>query len=354
MKKTLIILSLLLILAFSSFNLLSCENDDKQIIVCYNVENLFDYQHDSLKNDYDFLPDGNRHWTYKRMKLKMGNISRVIADIGNGKAPMIIGLCEIENERVLKSLTRDSPLSKFNYNFIHEESRDPRGIDVALLYDKKKFRILDTQFLSPSSFPTRDILYAKGVLKNRDTLHVFLLHAPSQINKGHQQRREAVLTMIKRTSDSILRVNPKTNVIIMGDMNANPTSPEIEHTLHARHPQTDAQTKFSESALYNLSYHPMTMESPASYYYKGEWKQLDQIIVNGSLLDTTSSSFVEQRLTIFARPYMLRYNSGALTYTPARTYNGHKYLLNSYSDHLPVFIQLTIRNEKLAENGKTH
>lgn len=332
-------------------SLISFSENDTHIIVSYNVENLFDTRHDSLKNDTVFLLDSYRHWTYERMKRKMGNLSRVISDIGSGEPPMLIALCEIENDWILKQWTRHSPLSKFRYSYIHRESNDPRGIDVALLYDSKRFTPLTKHFFSPSHFPTRDILYAKGTLTNQDTIHVFVIHAPSKTNLKNEKRRLTVMSILKHATDSIFHTNQKAKIIILGDMNETPNSTTLEQVLYARNPNA---TDINDSALYNLSYAPATSQAPASYCYKNTWEQLDQIIVSGALLDSSSSSFVHPPISVFSPSYLLRFNTNDLSFSPARTYNGKVYDKNGYSDHLPVYLRITIRPEKLAGNRKTH
>ena len=115
-------------------------------IMFYNVENYFDTIDDPEKNDNDFLPDGKKHWTSSKMEEKKNSIARVIATVGEGTPPAIVGLCEVENDYVLKLLTRYSPIKKWKYNFVHYESPDSRGIDVALLYDKTQFELISSKY----------------------------------------------------------------------------------------------------------------------------------------------------------------------------------------------------------------
>ena len=164
-----------------------CLTAKPQRIVWWNVENLFDCQHDSLKEDYDFLPEGQYHWTKGRYWKKLDNISRTIAAIADeDKWPMIIGLCEVENDTVLRDLTRRSPLRIARYSYIHEEGPDKRGVDVAMLYDSLRFRphgyktvrIPSTKRISQ---PTRDILHVWGDCPSlNDVLHIIIVHLPSR------------------------------------------------------------------------------------------------------------------------------------------------------------------------------
>ena len=140
----------------------------------YNVENLFDCRHDTLKNDYEFLPNATRHWNYPKYKKKLDNIARVIIAVGGWTPPALVALCEVENDSVLRDLTRYSALREADYRYVMTQSLDERGIDVALLYQRGLFKLLSYQCLSipkpdKSSRPTRDILHVSGLLLNQDT-----------------------------------------------------------------------------------------------------------------------------------------------------------------------------------------
>ena len=156
-------------------------------VVSWNVENLFDIHHDSLKNDREFLPDALRHWNYTRYKKKLTDMARVITAVGEWEPPALVGLCEVENDTVLRDLTRRSPLKELNYRYVMTDSPDLRGIDVALLYQRDLFKLLSFRSVSIPPLkqfrPTRDLLHVSGLLLTGDTLDVFVCHLPSRRSK---------------------------------------------------------------------------------------------------------------------------------------------------------------------------
>ena len=195
----------------------------------YNVENLFDVFNDSLTNDDEFTPEGERHWNNYKFYKKLNNLSKVIIGIGEWNPPSVIGFCEIENRFVLNKLIYETPLKNFDYKIIHSDSPDRRGIDVAFLYRQSKFE----PFLLlpvPIHFPdnpeskTRDILYVKGILNKTDTIHFFVNHWPSRYGgyEDSKPRRMCVASVLRSKVDSILSVNHHPNIIIMGDFNDEP------------------------------------------------------------------------------------------------------------------------------------
>lgn len=177
----------------------------------YNVENLFDCRHDSLKQDTEFLPGSVRNWTYARFQDKLNKIGKVILAVGKEQVPDLVGLCEVENDYCLKSLTGYSPLREAGYKYVMTSSPDERGIDVALLYQPASFRLLTSQQIRiPSDSlgmrPTRDILYASGRVASGDTLDVFVCHLPSRV--GGAQKTDAyrlwVARRVRQAADSVI------------------------------------------------------------------------------------------------------------------------------------------------------
>jgi predicted extracellular nuclease len=175
MKKLSVVL---IILIFSSFPVKSQEKQNFKIM-CYNVENFFDCVDDSLTNDSEYLQGGMRGWNYTKYQKKQANIARVITAVGGWDAPALVGLCEIESDKCLFDLTHYSGLKNLRYKFLHHESSDPRGIDVALLYQPRQFKPIHNQAIridypnAPNN-KTRDILFVSGIIPNGDTLHVFV------------------------------------------------------------------------------------------------------------------------------------------------------------------------------------
>lgn len=317
-------------------------------IVSYNVENLFDCKHDTLKNDYEFLPQEDRHWTPDKYKNKLANIARVISTIGQWKAPVLVGLIEIENKNTLFDLTKHSPLSNLKYKFIHSESPDRRGIDVALLYQPKQFKPIKTSFYrikspeNPKS-KTRDILYAAGILPNGDTIHVFVNHFPSRLGgeKASENKRIYVASVLKSKVDSIVNTTSRPNIIIMGDFNDYPSNKSIKQTLGAQKPDSTPQT----NRLYNLYYQFEEKETIGSHKYRGNWGMLDQIIVSGNLLLPNNTLSTNEKMSYICQAsFLLEDDSKDLGKKPFRTYLGTKYL-GGYSDHLPVYIDVVMKKK---------
>ena len=153
-------------------------------IISYNVENLFDCQHDTLKNDYSFLPDGDHYWTYHKYQTKLDRIAQVVVNISGWESAALVGLCEVENARCLRDLCYR--LKRFHYQYVHYESEDERGIDVALLYDSTKVKVLDSRPLRVdlNEDNTRDILYVKALLHEKDTMYAMVCHLPSRLGGG--------------------------------------------------------------------------------------------------------------------------------------------------------------------------
>ena len=181
-------------------------------VVSYNVENYFDPFNDSLKNDEDFTPEGNHFWTWNKYKDKQNKIYKVLSAVGGWELPEIIGLYEVENEFVLRDLLKSTPLKWRNYEIVHKESPDARGIDVALLYRSDKFKLINSQFLKvvfsfDTTKKTRDILYAKGYTKDFDTLNIFVNHWPSRLGGQTESdmNRQAVAKILRNKIDSILK-----------------------------------------------------------------------------------------------------------------------------------------------------
>ncbi len=311
-------------------------------IMFYNVENFFDVVHDTLKNDYQFLPDGDKHWTYKKYNTKVSQLSKVITSIGGWEPPEIIGLCEVENRHCIESLTKYSPLKKFKYEIIHKESPDNRGIDVVLLYQPNKFIILHNQFIE-IKFPndsrkTRDIIYAKGVTDNDDTLHVFVNHWPSRWGGqvASEPKRIFVASVLRAKIDSIVGANKRANIIITGDFNDMPNNLSLAQTLVANIKMGD----YYADNLYNLSSYAEKNTNIGTNKYRGEWGMLDQFIVSGALLDKKSRIFLTPNdYNIFDADYLLEPDEKYFGKQPNRTYIGFKYH-GGYSDHLPVYIDL--------------
>lgn len=313
-------------------------------VIFYNVENLFDTEPDSIANDSEFLPGGMRGWNQTRYRQKQANIAKVITAIGGWDTPALVGLCEVESRRALIDLTRNSPLKSLGYRFIHYESPDARGIDVALLYHPFQFFPI-TDKVIPIKFPnsgrtTRDILYVSGTTLSDDTLHVFVTHYPSRWGGEleSEDRRIFVSSVLRTQVDSLFAVYPNPNILIMGDFNDYPTNRSMLETLKAR----PISQPISERELYNLTYH-LHEQGKGTHKHQGEWGMLDQIVVSGNLLNPANSFFtLKQDVQVFDADFLLETDENFLGKRPFRTYIGMRYH-GGFSDHLPLVVDFWFR-----------
>ena len=286
---------------------------DSLTIISYNVENLFDCQHDTLKNDSSFLPDGMHHWTYYRYQTKLDRIAQVIVNISGWESAEMVGLCEVENERCLRDLCYR--LKRFHYKFVHYESADKRGIDVALLYDSTKVKILDSKPLCVDlqGDVTRDILYVEALVGNQDTLHAMVCHLPSKLGgaAATEGKRNAAKQVIQEQVDSILRMQSEAKIVVMGDMNS-----EVKDDLQGMSNMMIGCEK----------------EGKGTHKYKGIWSCLDQFYLSTTL--KTNANVI-----IFSPEWLLEEDTKYLDYQPKRTYVGYRYH-DGYSDHLPIVLRV--------------
>ena len=319
------------------------QSDDSYKIMFYNVENLFDTFDDSLKKDEEFLPEGGRFWNNHKYYTKINQIYKVIMAVGEWNPPAIIGLCEIENRKVIHDLTNNTPLVKYEYKIIHKESPDRRGIDVGLLYRDELFQPLKKSFI-PINFPkqpnskTRDILYVKGIANNSDTLHIFINHWPSRWGGQleSEERRLYVASVLKSKVDSLFKSNNKSNIIITGDFNDYPDNKSIKEILSAN----QNIKSISSNQLYNLSSYLFKTKNIGTYKYQGEWGVLDQFIVSGNLLNPENKIYTScNDIYIFNKEFLLEPDGGYFGFKPNRTFIGYKYN-GGFSDHLPTYLIL--------------
>lgn len=257
-------------------------------IMFYNVENLFDTEKSSKKNDGDFTPEGKLHWTYGRYQNKLNNIAKVITSLGEWESPAIVGLCEVENERCMTDLTKHSLLKKQDYRYVITHCSDRRGINVALMYQRDQFKYLDHQdykikFPDNPKKVTRDILHVTGLAQSGDTLDIFVCHFPSR-NGGEQESepdRIFAASILKAKTDSLKQFRKTANIIIMGDFNDEPSNKSIVQQLKALPPDNNPKS----DALYNLFYKFTKQENAGTYKFRNQWNVLDQIIISGNLMN---------------------------------------------------------------------
>lgn len=320
---------LLLFLIFLPLGL--CAQEQLRIVE-WNVENLFDARHDSLKNDGEFLPDSPRHWTRTKYWEKLNKVGQGLISCGEDTdrwhLPDLIGLCEVENDSTMIYLTERSLLRKARYQYVMTSSSDERGIDVALLYSPFSFRFIhaDTIKVIPikEMKPTRDILHVAGEVMNGDTLHIFLLHAPSRSGGEMASRpfRMHVAEQLCTSIDSLRQCCPMAKIIVMGDFNDYADDASLR--------------KIYAHGLYNVSAMAKGRNgAKATYRYRGEWGSLDQILLSENLLKKVL------RCRINDADFLIEQDEKYGGVKPRRFYNGMRYN-KGYSDHLPLVLDVRI------------
>lgn len=307
-------------------------------IAFYNTENFFDIYENSKKFDNDYLPTGNRKWTKERYDNKVLKISGVISELGlkeTGEPPLFIGLAEIENKRVLRDLVESVHLKDFNYEYVHFESQDERGIDNALLYRRDFFENVQSIPLSNSFLRengredfSRDILYSKFQLKNT-LIHCFIVHLPSRRdNDFNKEFRNLILNTLRKKVDELLDKDPSAYVMVMGDFNGNPTDVDAQAILNT----TDLDD-FEINQLYN----PMMQIGfgMGTLKYEGKWILFDQMLFSKSFFNSNENSLKFQSIHIYKDKSVQDWDR-RFKGSPFRTYVGNKYL-GGYSDHFPIY-----------------
>ena len=339
MKKQLFVLACVFILSTSAF---AQKKFSVYAIGFYNQENLFDCVHDEGKNDYDFTPNGSYHWNEMKYSHKIRNMSTVLAEMGTDVLPnvgcAVIGLAEVENDHVMHDLISQPALAASGYKYVHIEGPDHRGIDCALLYNPKFFTVNDSKlvpyvydFPQDSTRATRGFLTVSGTLAG-EHVTVIVCHLPSRGAGSYY--RELGGKQIKVLKDSLLRQDPKVKVLVMGDMNDDPTNKSMYECLSAK-PEI---SEVGPDDMYNPWYNILVKEGTGTLQYQGKWNLFDQIIMTPNLLNKNGekdySDLKFWKNQIFRRDYLFQ-EAGKYKGNTKRTTAGGVWL-DGYSDHLPV------------------
>ena len=291
-------------------------------LVELNCENLFDCQHDSLKQDTEWLPASVRNWTPARYWRKMNSIGQEILSCQDDGIPDFVALVEVENDSVIFDLTRRSLLRHAGYEYLMTQSPDVRGIDVALLYQPMTFRPLCCDYLEVEPLegmrPTRDVLYVQGETSERDTLHVFVVHAPSRFGGEHPTRSNRRVVM-ERIMQVVRELPEDAKVIIAGDFNDYADSPSLQYLEQHGLINVTREARGSNGAQ-------------GTYRYQGEWESIDHVLVSRVLRDFVAESFINDA------PFLLEEDKKYGGVKPLRTYNGYRYQ-RGFSDHLPLVVR---------------
>ena len=313
--------------------------DKHYTIAFYNIENLFDIHNNPLKNDDDFIPGSRKRWTLKRYKNKLRKLSFAISSIGFKDTlshPAIVGLAEVENAKVLQELIDSKHLKDLPYAFVHYESPDERGIDVALLYDKNLFKVIHSKTFSIELTDennevdyTRDILLVTGEFKG-EKIHLIVNHWPSRRQGSNETEYKRL-----KASDKVVEIinqlkqdEEDSKIIVMGDFNDDPASNSIKQLVKAH-------------GLFN------PMDTLLSYTrgtttHHSKWNLFDQIMVSPNFFERESNSLRYVEADIFDEDFLKLFN-GKYKGSPFRTYVGKKYK-GGYSDHFPVHITVKMND----------
>lgn len=307
-------------------------------IMFYNVENYFDAIHDSTKTYNEFTPNGDLRWTNKKYTKKRNNIYKVIKAVGGWNQVSLIGLVEVENEFVISDLVNNTPLARDGYDYVHYESNDFRGIDVALLYKTSDFKILHShkvEILDPKnqSFTTRDMLYVVGLLAN-DTLHVIVNHWTSRYRGYLESEPLRILAAQKLISltDSICSANRNANIILMGDFNDNPDNKSMQLLTK------NGECNFTNNNLINTN-----PQVKGTLKYKDNWSTFDQFLISNPLVNGINGLYCSTFGHIFDADFLLEKDQKYFGLKTNRTNIGFKYH-GGFSDHLPIYIDIVSYN----------
>ncbi len=310
----------------------------------YNVENLFDTKDHPETNDSDFTPSGLNQWTSERYRSKLGKLSEVIGKMGMEYSPdgiAILGVAEVENRAVLEDLVKHPGLKPRNYQIVHFDSPDPRGIDVALLYQPKYFEVTHAHTIPLGAYSeegevrgTRDILYVSGRFDG-EPIHLLVNHWPSRRGgeKATQPLRNAAAMLCKEVIDSLQKLDPKAKILVMGDLNDDPVSPSVKEVLKGRREIAEV----SAGDMFNPMYQ-FFKKGIGTLAYRDAWSLFDQIVITEGFARPQEKGYYYYQARIFNPPFMSQ-SSGPFKGYPLRTFAGNEFL-DGYSDHFPVYIYI--------------
>ena len=319
-------------------------------IAFYNLENLFDTINDPTIND-EASPimelKFNRAAVYWD---KIEKLASTIAQIGLEKSktsPAIIGVAEVENRGVLEDLVKSKHLLKNNYGIIHYDSPDKRGIDVALLYQKKYFNPVFHEVFNPNIYRgnrkvfTRDQLLVSGYLDD-EFIHLIVNHWPSRSGgeaKSSPLREKAAYQNVKIIK-KIRETYADAKIILMGDFNDDPINASFKKVLKPKRKKKNV----GKNDLYN-PYENMYRKGFNTLAYRDNLNLFDMLLISAGLVDGGEKDFSSYKMfqaKIFNKRF-LSDSKGKYKGYPFRSFSNGGYT-GGYSDHYPVYIYL-IREE---------
>jgi len=333
---------LIAIVLLANTNAFAQQSYKSAIISFYNFENLYDTVFHGSNDDEAFTPHGAKAYTSAVFGDKVQRLATVLSQIGtdvNPDGPALLGTSEIENQFVLDTLLRHPLIAKRGYSYVHYNSRDYRGVDVALIYNPKYFKVEKSRAIfvplpqgSKNAAFTRDILWVQGLLDG-ESVNVFVNHWPSRSGgeKRSEPGRMAAATTLRRFLDSINIIYPHTKTIVMGDLNDDPINNSITKGLNAH----GNLKQLKKEQLYNpwVDFHKSGLGTLA---YQDSWNLFDQIIISQNWLDKKQNGFFYYKNLIFKPEFMIE-SFGKYKGYPKRTYSGDVYNFG-YSDHFPTYL----------------
>lgn len=352
MKRSFIVAALLLLMSLSAS---AQKTQQNYVIGFYNLENLFDTYDDPVKNDSEFLPEGKNKWTQAKYEKKLHNMAKVIRSMAdnNKRWHTILGISEIENRLVIEDLVSQPEIADANYQIVHYDSPDRRGVDVALLYKPDQFTYLDSESIpfdfnsdidfsdtDTSYFKTRDILMVHGLIAG-EHFAFYVAHLPSRIGGKGGNLRSRGAEIIYNHSREMEAKYPGIKIVAMGDMNDNPTDDSMAKYLHGQERlENVTPTEFFSP------YISMLKAGYGSLCYQGVWSIYDLELVNYNLAHAPDGGLKIQPVTknhgkeyygvVFKRPWMTT-QKGQYKGYPFRTFSNGAFV-GGYSDHYPTYI----------------
>lgn len=343
MQKHSILFFALALLAQTAFAQTGKPEYEVAAIGFYNLENLFDTINDPDKNDEDFTPQGKLLWNSEKYVPKQANMAKVISQLGTELTPdgvAVLGVAEIENRKVLEDLVAQPALRGRNYQIVQHEGPDERGIDVAVLFQPKYFtltgsRSVRVDLLDPKTGApdrTRDILLVSGTLPGGEALHIMVGHWPSR--RGGEAKsawmRAAAAGVCRRLVDSLQTVDNQAKIVVMGDLNDDPTNKSVADVLRGR----PNPKRMEEGDLYNPM-HDFFKAGQGTMAYRDAWSLFDQMLVSKPFVSQKAGGWQFHKAVVFRRDWLLQAEGQYKGY-PLRTFDGDLFI-NGYSDHLPVY-----------------
>lgn len=352
MKRSFIVAALLILMSLSAS---AQKTQQNYVIGFYNLENLFDIYDDPVKNDNEFLPEGKNKWTQAKYEKKLHNMAKVIRSMAdnNKRWHTILGISEIENRLVIEDLVSQPEIADANYEIVHYDSPDRRGVDVALLYKPDQFTYLDSESIpfdfnsdidfsdtDTSYFKTRDILMVHGLIAG-EHFAFYVAHLPSRVGGKGGNLRGRGGEIIYNHAMMMEEKYPGIKIVAMGDMNDNPTDDSMAKYLHGQ----ERLENVTPGEFFS-PYVSMLKAGYGSLCYQGVWSIYDLELVNYNLAHAPNGGLKIQPVTknhgkeyygvVFKRPWMTT-QKGQYKGYPFRTFSNGAFV-GGYSDHYPTYI----------------